>query len=78
MKPNKIADLDGEIATDLREIYDLDSTSEAYRRIYCLLRERLGIIRDYQALEEKMKALYRATSTKHEIRAQWWLILLTA
>lgn len=76
--PSKIADIDGEIAINLREIYDLDITSEAYRRLYRLLRERLGIVRDYQALEEKMMALYRATSTKHEIKAQRWLILLTA
>lgn len=76
--PRKIAEIDGEIATDLREIYDLDITSEAYRRLYRLLRKRLGIIRDYQALEEKMMALYRATSTKHGIKAQNRLNWLTA
>jgi hypothetical protein len=75
--PSKIADIDGEIAINLREIYDLDITSEAYRRLYRLLRKRLGIVRDYQALEEKMKALYRATSTRHEIKAQRQLYSLT-
>jgi len=68
--PSKIADIDGEIAINLREIYDLDITSEAYRRLYRLLRKRLGIIRDYKALEEKMMALYRSTSTNHEVKAQ--------
>lgn len=75
--PSKIADIDGEIATDLREIYDLDITSEAYRRLYRLLRKRLGVIKDYKALEEKMEALYRATSTKHEVDSQKKLKNLT-
>jgi hypothetical protein len=75
--PSKIADIDDEIATDLREIYDLDITSESYRRLYRLLRKRLGVIRDYKALEEKMEALYRATSTRHEIKAQRQLYGLT-
>jgi hypothetical protein len=75
--PGKIADIDGEIAVDFREIYDLDITDEAYRRLYRLLRKRLGIIRDYEALEEKMMALYRATSTKHSIEAQKQLEKLT-
>lgn len=69
-EPDKITAIDGEIATDLRELYDLDITSESYRRLYRLLRRRLGITRDYQALEEKMMALYRATSTKHEVETQ--------
>lgn len=79
--PSTIAGIDGEIATDLRELYDLDITSEAYRRLYRLLRKRLGITRDYKALEEKMMALYRATSTRHEIKAQKqlkWLTIVTA
>jgi len=79
--PSTIADIDGEIATDLREIYDLDITSEAYRRLYRLLRKRLCITRDYKALEEKMMALYRTTSTRHEIKAQKqlkWLTIVTA
>lgn len=75
--PGKIAAIDGEIAADFREIYDLDITNEAYRSLYRLLRKRLGITRDYKALEEKMMALYRATSTKHEIEAQKQLEQLT-
>jgi hypothetical protein len=75
--PNKIAAIDGEIAADFREIYDLDITHEAYRSLYRLLRKRLGITRDYKALEEKMMALYRATSTTHEIDAQEQLEKLT-
>lgn len=75
--PSKIATIDSEIATDLREIYDLDITSEEYRSLYRLLRERLGITRDYKALEDKMAMLYRATSTRHEVRAQKQLMQLT-
>lgn len=75
--PDKIADIDGEIAADFREIYDLDITNEAYRSLYRLLRKRLGITRDYEALEDKMMALYRATSTKHEIEAEKQLEKLT-
>lgn len=77
-EPNKVTEIDAEIATDLRELYDLDITSEAYRRLYRRLRRRLGITRDYQALEEKMMALYRATSTDHEIKAQKRLNQMTA
>ena len=67
---SKIALIDAEIATDLREIYDLDITSEEYRSLYRLLRSRLGITRDYKALQDKMTTLYRATSTRHEVTAQ--------
>lgn len=76
-EPDKITAIDGEIATDLRELYDLDITSQAYRSLYRLLQKRLGITRDFQALEEKMMALYRATSTKHDIQAQKRLNQLT-
>jgi hypothetical protein len=76
--PARIADIDGEIAADLNEIYDLDITREAYRHLYRLLRDRLGIARDYETLQDKMSALYRATSTKHEIKSQRLLALLTA
>ena len=68
--PRKVTTIDGEIAADLRELYDLDITSESYRRLYRRLRKRLGITRDYRALEEKMMALYRATSTDYEIAAE--------
>ncbi len=76
--PKEIAAIDGEIATDLRELYDLDITSEEYRSLYRLLRRRLGITRDYEALQDKMKTLYRSTSTRHEARAQWLLAAMTA
>lgn len=68
--PEKIAVIDDEIATDLCEIYDLDITSEEYRSLYRLLSERLGIRRDYEALQDKMTTLYRATSTRHEAAEQ--------
>lgn len=75
--PRKIAKIDGEIATDLREIYDLDITSEEYRSLYRLLRKRLGITRDYKALQDKMRTLYRATSTMHEVKSIRKLNVLT-
>jgi len=76
--PGKIAEIDCEIATNLREIYDLDITSEEYRRLYRRLRKRLGITQDYKALQDKMATLYRSTSTRHAIRSQWQLNMLTA
>jgi hypothetical protein len=76
--PGAIADIDDEIATDLREVYDLDITSEEYRRLYCRLRERLGIARDYKALQDKMATLYRSMSTQHAVRSQLQLNVLTA
>lgn len=75
--PSKIAEIDGEIATDLREIYDLDITSEEYRSLYRLLRKRLGITRDYKALQDKMATLYRSTSTMHEVKSLRRLNVLT-
>lgn len=76
--PTEIATIDEEIAADLSEIYDLDITRESYREIYRRLRKRLGIARDYELLQDKMEAIYRATSTRHEDRAQRQLAWLTA
>lgn len=76
--PNKIAEIDDEIATDLREVYDLDITSEEYRRLYCRLRKHLGVDSDYLALQDKMGTLYRALSTRHGIKSQHQLNVLTA
>jgi hypothetical protein len=76
--PRKIAEIEGEIAVDLHEIYDLDITQEAYRNRYRLLRDRLGITRDYETLQGKMQALGRETTTRHEVKAQAQLAWLTA
>jgi hypothetical protein len=76
--PRKIGEIDREIASDLAEIHDLDITRESYREIYRHLRERLGIARDYEILQNKMDALYRATSTFHERKAELQLAWLTA
>ncbi len=75
--PSKIAEIEGEIAVDLHEIYDLDITWDAYRRLYRVLRERLGITRDYQTLQEKMQALDRETTTRYEDKTQKQLVWLT-
>lgn len=76
--PRRIAEIDGEIATDLHEIYDLDITRESFRQLYRRLRLRLGVVRDYETLQSKMSALYRATSTKHELKSQRQIAWLTA
>jgi hypothetical protein len=76
--PSKIAEIDGEIATDLREVYDLDITSEEYRSLYRRLCKHLGITRDYKALQDKMATLYRSTSTRHEVKSHRQLNVLTA
>lgn len=76
--PKEIAEIDAEIASDLGEIYDLDITRESYRETYRLFRDRLGITRDYETLQSKMEALYRATSTFHEGKAERLLVWLTA
>jgi uncharacterized Rmd1/YagE family protein len=76
--PRKIAEIDGEVATDLHEIYDLDISNETYRSLYRRLRQRLGITRDYKILQDKMQTLYRATSTFHDAREQKQLAWLTA
>jgi len=76
--PTKIAEVDREIAGDLGEIYDLDITRDPYREFYRRLRDRLGIARDYKTLQDKMKTLYRATSTFHERKTEQRLVWLTA
>jgi hypothetical protein len=76
--PAKIAEIDAEIAADFGEIYDLDITRESYREIYRRLRNRLGIARDYKTLQDKMQALYRSTSTRHEVKTQRRIVWLTA
>ena len=76
--PSKVAAIDREIAADLNEIYDLDITRESYRRMYRRLRNRLGITRDYETLQDEMNALHRATSTVHGDKAQRMLAVLTA
>jgi hypothetical protein len=76
-EPTKIAEIEGEIAVDLHEIYDLDITHEGYRHLYRLLRDRLGIARDYETLQGKMQALDSETTTRHEIKAQTQLAWLT-
>jgi hypothetical protein len=75
---SRIAEIEDEIAGNLHEIYDLDITREAYRQLYRRLRNRLGITRDYETLQGKMSALYRATSTRNEAKAQTRLEVLTA
>jgi hypothetical protein len=75
--PRKIADIDGEIAADLHDLYDLDITREAFRNIYRLMRKRLGINSDFETLQSKMEALYRATSTNEAVRSQRLLMWLT-
>jgi hypothetical protein len=75
--PGGIAAIDGEIATDLHEIYDLDITRETYRHLYRRLRNRLGITADYKTLQDKMGALYRANVTVHEERSARLLAWLT-
>jgi hypothetical protein len=77
-KPSAIASIEREVVVDLHEIYDLDITWEMYRHRYRLLRDRLGITRDYKALQSKLQALYRETSTRFEDTAQVRLIWLTA
>jgi hypothetical protein len=76
--PTRIAAIDSEIAADLGEIYDLDIVRESYREVYRRLRNSLGITRDYALLQDKMQALYRATSTLHEDKAQRQIAWLTA
>lgn len=76
--PRKIAEIDGEVATDLHEVYDLDIANEAYRSLYRRLCDRLRITQDYKTLQDKMQTLYRATSTFHNDREQKQLAWLTA
>jgi hypothetical protein len=76
--PLSVATIDREIAADLNEIYDLDITRESYRRMYQRFRDRLGITRDYETLQDEMNALHRAVTTVHADKAQRLLALLTA
>jgi hypothetical protein len=76
--PCEIAQIDGEIAADLHEIYDLDISNETYRSLYRRLCRQLGITRDYETLQDKMQTLYRAASTLHDDREQKQLVWLTA
>ena len=75
--PRKIAEIEGEIAADLHELYDLDITRETYRHLYRRLCKQLGIARDYKTLQKKMEALYRATSTNETVKSQRLLMGLT-
>jgi hypothetical protein len=77
-KPNAIAAIEREVVVDLHEIYDLDITWEQYRHRYGLLRDALGITRDYESLQCKLDALSRETRTRFEGTAQMRLMWLTA
>jgi hypothetical protein len=77
-EPSRIATIEGEIAVDLHEIYDFDITIEGFRHRYRRLREHLGITRDYEMLQGKMKALERETTTRHEVKSQAQIMWLTA
>jgi hypothetical protein len=77
-EPSAIARIEREVAVDLDEIYDLDITWEAYRHRYRLLRDRLGITSDYEALHGKLQAFYRETEARFEARTQTRLMVLTA
>lgn len=77
-QPSEIARIERDVVVDLHEIYDLDITWEAYRRRYRVLRSRLGITADYQALHGKLEALYRETAAAFDARTQKRLEDLTA
>lgn len=77
-KPGEIAEIEREGVVDLHEIFDLDITWETYRHRYRLLRNRLCITREYEALNDKLQALYRETSTRFEDDTQVRLVWLTA
>ena len=53
-KPKEVAKIEREVVVDLHEIYDLDITWEQYRHRYYLLRDRLGITRDYKSLQVEL------------------------
>lgn len=76
--PKAIADVEHEVVVDLHEIYDLDITWDQYRHRYRLLRDALGITRDYKALQSKLQALSRETNTRFEDRSDTRLTWLTA
>jgi hypothetical protein len=75
--PDSIAEIEREVVVDLHETYDLDITWEAYRNRYRCLRDRLGIGEEYMALNDKLGALYRETSTRFEGETQRHLVRLT-
>lgn len=77
-RPNAIAAIEREVVVDLHEIYDLDITWEQYRHRYRLLRDALGITRDYEALQSKLQALSRETNTRFEDTSDTRLAWLTA
>ena len=76
--PKAIAEMEREVVVDLHEIYDLDITWDQYRHRYRLLRDGLGITRDYKALQSKLQALSRETNTRFEDRSDTRLTWLTA
>jgi hypothetical protein len=76
--PGAIAAIEREVVVDLHEIYDLDITWEVYKHRYRLLRDRLGITRDYQALQGKLQALSTETNTRFEDSTQIRVVWLTA
>lgn len=76
-KPDSIADIEREAMVELHETYDLEIMTETYRSRYRLLRKSLGITAEYEALSDKLAALYRETSTRFEGRSERRLQLLT-
>jgi hypothetical protein len=76
-KPDSIADIEREAMVELHETYDLEIMTETYRRRYRLLRKHLGITAEFEALSDKLEALYRETSTRFEGKSEKRLQLLT-
>jgi hypothetical protein len=76
-EPNVIADIEGEAMVELHETYDIEIIVEAHRRHNCLLREYLGIEKEYEALSEKLQALHRETATRADGRSETRLAILT-
>lgn len=76
-KPDSIADIEREAMVELHETYDLEITTEVYRRRYRQLRKHLGITAEFEALSDKLEALYRETSTRFEGQSEKRLQLLT-
>jgi hypothetical protein len=76
-KPGSIADIEREAMVELHETYDLEIMTETYRRRYRLLRKHLGITAEFEALSDKLEALYRETSTRFEGKSEKRLQLLT-
>lgn len=76
-KPGSIADIEREAMVELHETYDLEIMTETYRRRYRQLRKHLGITAEFEALSDKLEALYRETSTRFEGQSEKRLQLLT-